>query len=531
MKPSALKTLLAVVVLTGGIASQGFAQEVRYIVKFQAGRSAAGHAALRAAGAQVVLELGPQDAAAVRIPAAALNGLTRNPNIEFIEEDVIREPYAWSNVPRTGSEVLPYGIQMVQADTITSSSPGNRKVCIIDSGYSEQHADLRGYTGTDFTAKLADSGSGLWNQDSCGHGSHVAGTIAAIAGNGTGVVGANPGVALHIVKVFGNNALVENGSCGWTYSSTLVNALNSCRDAKANVVSMSLGGTLKSRTEELAFNDANKAGVLSVAAAGNAGNNATSYPAGYASVMSVAAVDANEVKGTFSQSNKDVEIAAPGVAVLSTTPWRDSNTLGDGTATWSGGRLDGAPRTVAVGSLVNGGLCTSAGAWSGKVVLCQRGSNSFAAKVANVQVGGGIAAVVYNSAASDPTCGVYSGTLGTQPTTTIAAITLSCLDGTAALAAAGAGSSGTVTSVFSVPDSGYEAWDGTSMATPHVSAVAALIWSCHPSKTNQQIRNALTGTALDKGAPGKDNSYGFGIVQARTALLTGLGGPGSCLVQ
>jgi serine protease len=528
MKLGALKTLIAVAVLTGGVASQAFAQDARYIVKFRAGRSAAAQGALRAAGAQVVLSLDEQDAVAVRIPAAALNGLTRNPNIEYIEQDVIREPYAWANVPASGSEVLPYGIQMVQADKIAPSSPGNRKLCIIDSGYSDQHDDLRDYTGTDLTAKLTDSGSGTWNQDSCGHGSHVAGTIAALADNGTGVVGVNPGVALHIVKVFGNNAL-EGGSCLWTYSSTLVNALNSCRDAGANVVSMSIGGTFKSRTEELAFNDANKKGVLSIAAAGNAGNNATSYPAGYASVMSVAAVDANEAKGSFSQSNKDVEVAAPGVAVLSTTPWVDLNTLGAGSTTWSGGRLDGAPRTTAVGSLVDGDLCTSAGAWSGKVVLCRRGSISFADKVANVQVGGGVAAVVYNSAASDPTCGVYSGTLGTQPTTTIAAITLSCLDGAAALAAVG--SSGTVKSVFSVPDSGYEAWDGTSMATPHVSAVAALIWSCHPSKTNQEIRNAVTSTARDKGASGRDSSYGFGIVQAKTALMTGLGGQGSCDVQ
>ena len=526
---TALKRLLVVVVLTGGVASPGYAQETRYIVKFREGRSAAGHAALRAAGAQVVLALDPQDAAAVRLPAAALNGLSRNPNIEFIEEDVVREPYAWSNVPRSGSEVLPYGIQMVQADRISSPGAADRKVCIIDSGYSDQHEDLRNSTGTDLTAQLTDAGSGTWNQDSCGHGSHVAGTIAAI-GNGIGVVGANPGVALHIVKVFGNDTLVENGACGWTYSSTLIGALNSCRDAGANVVSMSLGGALKSRTEENAFNNLNKAGVLSIAAAGNAGNNATSYPAGYASVMSVAAVDANGVKGSFSQSNKDVEIAAPGVAVLSTTPWRDSNTLGAGATTWSGGRLDGAPRTVAAGSLVNGGLCTSSGPWSGKVVLCQRGTNSFADKVANVQSGGGRAAVVYNNAASDPTCGVYSGTLGTQSTTTIAAITLSCTDGAAALSAAGTGSSGTVQSVFSVPASGYEAWDGTSMATPHVSAVAALIWSCHPEKTNQEIRNALTSTALDRGARGRDNSYGFGIVQAMAAL-DALGGSGTCTVQ
>jgi serine protease len=531
MNRSALKTLIAVVVLTGGIVSHASAQDVRYIVKFREGRGPAGHAALRAARATVVLSLDAQNAAAVHIPAAALNGLSRNPNIEFIEEDVIREPFAWSNVAAAGSEVVPYGIQMVQADKIASSDAGNRKVCIIDSGYSDQHADLRDYTGIDLTAKLTDAGSGTWNQDSCGHGSHVAGTIAAIGGNGSGVVGANPGVALHIVKVFGDNALVDNGSCGWTYSSSLVNALNSCRAAGANIVSMSLGGPLKSRTEELAFNDANKAGILSIAAAGNAGNNTTSYPAGYAAVMSVAAVDANEVKGSFSQSNKDVEIAAPGVAVLSTTPWLDRNTLSAGTTTWSGGRLDGAPRTTAVGNLVDGGLCTSAGGWGGKVVLCQRGSNSFANKAANVQAGGGSAAVVYNSAASDPTCGVFAGTLGTPSTTTIAAISLSCADGAAAVAAAGAGFSGSVQSFFSVPDSGYEAWDGTSMATPHVSAVAALIWSCHPTKTNQQIRNALTNTALDKGAPGRDNSYGFGIVRAKNALLTGLGGPGSCTVQ
>lgn len=135
MKLSALKTLIAVVVLTGGAASQGFAQDARYIVKFREGRSAAGHAALRAAGARTVLVLDPQEAVAVHIPAAALNGLSRNPNIEFIEEDVIREPYARSNVATSESEVVPYGIRMVQADTITPSNAGNRKLCIIDSGY------------------------------------------------------------------------------------------------------------------------------------------------------------------------------------------------------------------------------------------------------------------------------------------------------------------------------------------------------------------------------------------------------------
>src|SRR5687767_12874564 len=279
------RTLSIVVVIAAGFALPSAAQDARYIVKFRAGRAAAGQAVLRAGGAQVVLALDPQNAAAARIPAAALAGLSRNPNIEYIEADVIREPYAWSNVS-SGSEVIPYGIQMVQANKVASPNAADVVLCIIDSGYSNEHADLRD---TNVTAKLTDSGSGAWNKDSCGHGSHVAGTIAAIAGNSTGVVGANPGVSLHIVKVFGNDSLVEDGSCNWTYSSNLVNALNSCTAYGANVVSMSLGGGAKSRTEESAFANANAAGVLSIAAAGNAGNGSTSYPAGYASVMSVAA--------------------------------------------------------------------------------------------------------------------------------------------------------------------------------------------------------------------------------------------------
>ena len=99
-----MKTLFAVVFVVIGFAATSFAQDARYIVKFRAGRSAAGHAALRAAGARVALSLDPQEAAAVHIPAQALSGLSRNPHIEYIEEDVVREPYATSNVPTSGSK-------------------------------------------------------------------------------------------------------------------------------------------------------------------------------------------------------------------------------------------------------------------------------------------------------------------------------------------------------------------------------------------------------------------------------------------
>jgi subtilisin family serine protease len=233
--------------------------------------------------------------------------------------------------------------------------------------------------------------------------------------------------------------------------------------------------------------------------------------------MSVAAVDANEAAAGFSQANRDVEIAAPGVSVLSTTPYLDVNTLTAAATTWEGGRMEGAPRTTGVsGGLVDGGLCTTAGSWSGQVVLCKRGDNTFAQKVANVQAGGGVAAAIYNNVASDATCGAFGGTLGRRVTTTIPAIGLSCAAGAAALTHAG--STGEVASSFVAPDSGYESWDGTSMATPHVSAVAALVWSCNPGLTSQQVRNGLNLTAKDKGPAGRDTSFGYGIVQAKNFL-------------
>jgi serine protease len=512
----AARVVIGVFALAFGVAGQAVAQDARYIVKFRAGRGGPGQAAVRAAGGQVVLVLGPQDAVAARIPAAALNGLSHNPNIEFIEEDAIREPFAFSDTT-SGGETLPYGVQMVQADLVSTTAADSRKICIIDSGYSQQQQDLKDATTGEVTF-TATAGSGTWDKDSCGHGTHVAGTIAAIAGNGVGVVGVNPGVRLHIVKVFGDDVL-DGGSCSWTYSSNLVAALNACRAAGANVVSMSLGGTLKSKTEENAFASANSAGVLSIAAAGNGGNTRTSYPAGYASVMSVAALDANEARASFSQRNADVEIAAPGVSVLSSVPWRDVNTLTADATTWTGGRVDGAARTTGViGALVDGGQCMASGSWAGRVVLCQRGTNSFADKVTRVQNGGGVAAIIYNNVASDATCGVFTGTLGTNPLTNIPATTLSCQDGAAALGHAG--SNGDVVSQLLVPDSDYERWDGTSMATPHVSGVAALVWSCNPGLTNQQVRNALTSSAKDEGAPGRDTSFGFGLVRARAAVLS-----------
>ncbi|MDI1442670.1 S8 family serine peptidase [Polyangium sp. 6x1] len=469
-----------------GTAPAALSPDGRYIIKFK-DYSKRGPV-LAAAGGQLELELPDDEAVAAKLPDAAVQALAKNPNVEYVEVDPRRELF---------TQWPPYGISMVQAsDPALSNMSGGTKVCIIDSGLYADHADLQGVPVSGYAGNLP------WNVDGCGHGTHVAGTIAAV-NNGQGVVGVAPAnVSLYIVRVFGDD-------CKWAYASSLVNALGKCRSAGAKVVSMSLGGSGSSSLESSAFQNAYNAGVLPIAAAGNGGNTSTSYPAGYASVMSVAAIDSAKALASFSQRNADVEIAAPGVGVLSSVPWATpSVTVGANVD--SGALIGGAALKTVTGALADGGLCDSVGAWEGKIVLCQRG-NDLLAKVNNVQSGKGVGVVIYNNVS-----GFFSGALGTGVTSPLPAISLRMEDGLDLKKSVGA--SATLNTVRNVPGTGYEWWSGTSMATPHVSAVAALLWSQKPSATNGAIRNAINSTALDLGTAGRDSSFGYGVVQAKAAL-------------
>ena len=475
----------------------------RYLFQHAPGGKAAAQAALRAANAQIHHDLAIANAFAATVPPQAIQGLQASGRFTLIEPDAVRYPLA---------ESVPYGIVNTQADQAVGVGADGTgvKVCVIDSGIKQNHEDFAGVSMTGH----ASSGQS-WNTDSCGHGTHVAGTINAVGGNGLGVVGVSPGKAsLHIVKVF------DGASCGWSYSSTLLNAAQNCQSAGAKIISMSLGGSTSSSTENTGFSNLYNAGILSIAAAGNGGNSQHSYPASYASVMSVGALDSNNVIASFSQFNSGVDISAPGVAVLSTYPISSGSVAVTGHGTYMAAALEGSPGGPASGNLVSGGKCLSAGAWSGLTVLCERGDISFADKVLNVQAGGGRAAIVYNNVA-----GGFSGTLnGTA--TSIPSVSASQADGQYLVANA-IGAAATVDARTSTNANGYAYLDGTSMATPHVSGVAALLWGAKPTATNTQIRDAMTSTAIDLGAAGRDNYYGYGAVQAYAALqaLLGTGGP------
>ncbi|KGM55470.1 hypothetical protein N800_14220 [Lysobacter daejeonensis GH1-9] len=472
----------------------------RVLVKFKPGAKAAVQQALASAGGRFHYTFDGLDTFAVTVPATALKGLRNNPNVEYIEADVPRY---------SSAQTVPYGIDNVQArdvwdvnrdGAIDAGAPtgSGMKVCVIDSGINANHEDFAGISMTGYPTG--------WNTDTCGHGTHVAGTIAA-ANNATGVVGVSPGkVSLHIIKVF------SGSSCAWTYSSTLLDAANRCQTAGAKVISMSLGGGGKSMTEQRGFDKLNTAGILSIAAAGNDGNTTLSYPASYASVMSVAAVDQSNAHASFSQYNSAVDIAAPGVGVLSTYPITYFP-LQVGSQSFAQVPVTGGAAAAVTSNIVDGGRCAAAGAWSGKVVLCERGDISFLQKTDNVIAGGGVGVVIYNN-----TTGELHATLGDGVTRNIPAVGITQADGQAIVA----GLLGQTTVVDGAPhttNTGYTAMDGTSMATPHVSGVAAVVWSAAPTKTNAQVRDALLVTAQDIDAVGFDNKTGWGLVQAAAAIV------------
>jgi subtilisin family serine protease len=236
-----------------------------------------------------------------------------------VEEDPIREPlYIKDSIEyhhrdlQSASQVIPYGINLVKAREVWSSygvKGEGVKVCVMDTGIAAGHSDfvpsnLSGYSGSDAVTP--------WDNDREGHGTHVSGTIAA-ADNNRGVVGVAPGAEIFTVRVFGDN--------GRFFGSDIVAAAEACRDAGANIISMSLGGPGYDQDEHTIFQELYSQGILAVAASGNSGGTDYSYPASYDMVLSVAAVDSSSNLASFSTRNNKVDIAAPGEYTYCNSQW------------------------------------------------------------------------------------------------------------------------------------------------------------------------------------------------------------------
>ncbi len=244
-------------------------------------------------------------AIAASVPQTAIEALTRNPRVTRVEPDI--EVYAVdAELDNT------WGVKRIGGGTQSNGNNGaGVKVAIIDSGINYNHPDLAAnyVGGYDFVNKDTNP------MDDNGHGTHVAGTVAA-RDNDTGVVGVAPGASLYGLKVLGANG---NGS----YSAVIA-ALQWSVDNGIQVTNNSYGSSGDpGTTVKAAFDTAYAAGVLNVAAAGNSGNpagagNNVIYPAKWASVIAVAATDSSDKRASWSSTGPDVELAAPGVSINST---------------------------------------------------------------------------------------------------------------------------------------------------------------------------------------------------------------------
>lgn len=212
-----------------------------------------------------------------------------------------------------------YGLEITGVDRVWPVQKGSPDVvvAVIDSGIDGTHPEFAGQLvpGYDFSEKEFKPGG---NVDGYGHGTHVAGVIGAVAGNGTGIAGAAPGCKLMPVRIFNNFGHTTTGGA----AAAVVWAV----DNGAKVINASWGSTLPGQASHDAYQYALDKDVVFVAAVGNSGkNDSKSYPGASPGVIGVSATNASDRWASFSTWGDWVSLAAPGHGILSTYPMAKGN--------------------------------------------------------------------------------------------------------------------------------------------------------------------------------------------------------------
>lgn len=417
----------------------------------------------------------------------------------------------------------PWGIHAVKADAAWAVTKGQgSRVMILDTGIDKDHPDLvsRFEKGRNFTSANVMGPSSIISSDvtdTIGHGTHVAGTIAA---DGSCLVGVAPEAKVLAGKV------CEDRGCS---TAAIIAGIDWGVAEKVDVISMSLGGPLATPSQQRAIERAEQANVVVVAASGNDGTRRLSYPAAYPTVFAVGAV--GQVNGglkraDFSQYGPGLNITAPGVDVVSSVPQgsgRVSSVLidmGEGKATRvKSASFAGAPQNEnpISGQLVFAGLGKPEDIQKvsvrGKFALIQRGEIAFKDKVVNAMNAGATGVVIYNNAD-----GLARGSVGEPGSIRIpvAMIEKAVGENLKQIIAQGTAT----TASISTDASDYDSYDGTSMATPHVSGVVALVRAANRSLTPAQVRQVLEQTAVSMN---NRDEYGAGVVDAEAAVAKAKG--------
>jgi subtilisin family serine protease len=418
---------------------------------------------------------------------------------------------------------IPYGVEMIHARAVWPFSRGaGVNVAVVDTGIDETHPDLvRAFAGG-YNTFTRDGNA----HDDNKHGTHVAGIIAA-ADNGVGVVGVAPAARIWAVKVLDSSGHGDDEHIAAGIDWVLAKK----RELGGNwIVNLSLASELYSEIERAIVQKAIAENVLVIAAAGNRGMTGIDLPAGFPGVVGVGAIDAEEKLAAFSNSGPPMALVAPGVRVLSTVPvgreYVADVTTRDG-AVIEGLPLRGTRVSDVEGELLFCGLGKPEefpAAVKGKIALIRRGDLTFNEKVRNAVAAGARAVIIFNRESGPDDMSIWTLILRECTSTGCfdspddlafdwpLAIGISYADGLKLSSQVGS-----TNIVASYRSEDYIRFNGTSMATPHVTGAAALAWALAPAAAASQIRDALEWTAKDLGNPGYDPTFGNGLVDALAA--------------
>lgn len=214
----------------------------------------------------------------------------------------------WHESKAAALEEIPWGVKRVNAAAVWHVTTGQAvKVAVLDTGIDYSHPDLRANYAGGYNAMLPST-STIDALDDNGHGTHVAGTIAALQ-DGEGVVGVAPNARLFGVKVLDYDG---TGRLSW-----IISGIEWATDNQMAVINMSLGGPYPSDILAQTISAAYNKGVTIVCSAGNT-SDSVNYPARYPEAIAVSALDRSDKIAQFSSRGPEIAFIAPGVEVPST---------------------------------------------------------------------------------------------------------------------------------------------------------------------------------------------------------------------
>ncbi|WP_049970618.1 S8 family peptidase [Haladaptatus cibarius] len=246
----------------------------------------------------VVREFDSITALTIRVPKQAITALESAPDVNYVEEN---------GQMRALAETLPWGVDRIDADVAQTNgyTGAGADVAVVDTGIDADHPDLQANLGNGKTYHGSS-----WSDEN-GHGTHVAGTIAAV-NNYSGVGSIAPDATLHAVK-----ALNSYGSGSY---SDIAAGIEWAANQGHDVINLSLGGS-KSATIESAVEYAYSQGSLLVGAGGGSGpcsESCVGYPAAEPEVIAVGATNENDGRASFSSQGPEIELAGSGTDIYST---------------------------------------------------------------------------------------------------------------------------------------------------------------------------------------------------------------------